>query len=204
MIQYEADYFTTAFLQGHLHLKKEWPELNVSFEYLAKPHPGPTSPFSCTGIFSRETSCCYGEGPASLTGRADDSVRWGMMWHLSLLIPTPIFPFMHGRKYWTNTCALLEERRPDLTDSFMERYYPLAIFRNLQILGAFSYLSEVMGKTYFEAYIPAALKSLGELLGKVTDARISPLRDLVERISNLTGAYIKVDRRAVRCYINGK
>jgi hypothetical protein len=32
--------------------------------------------------------------------------------------------------------------------------------RNLQILGAFSYLSKVKGKKQFERYIPAAVRSL--------------------------------------------
>ena len=36
MLQYEANYFTRAFLHGYLHLKNECPELNPSFEYLAE------------------------------------------------------------------------------------------------------------------------------------------------------------------------
>lgn len=44
--------------------------------------------------------------------------------------------------------------------AFRENYEIIAFQRNLQILGAFSFLSQVKGKTYFEKYIPAALISL--------------------------------------------
>jgi NDP-sugar pyrophosphorylase family protein len=43
---------------------------------------------------------------------------------------------------------------------FRKKYETCAITRNLQILGAFGNLSKNKGKHYFEAYIPAALKTL--------------------------------------------
>jgi len=75
--------------------------------------------------------------------------------------------------------ALIKEHNPAWGEPF-ERYYPyLAIQRNLQILGAFSYLIMVMNKTYFEAYIPEALRTLDGLLHHVHDQEISRLRDLI-------------------------
>jgi N-acetylmuramate 1-kinase len=51
---------------------------------------------------------------------------------------------------------------------FLEHYEYIAFQRNLQILGAFSFLSGKKGKTYFEAYIPPALESLkGRVSGPV-------------------------------------
>jgi N-acetylmuramate 1-kinase len=44
--------------------------------------------------------------------------------------------------------------------AFLENYEIISFQRNLQILGAFSFLSKKKGKTYFEKYIPAALESL--------------------------------------------
>ncbi|MDO9110901.1 MAG: hypothetical protein Q7U40_09615, partial [Desulfatirhabdiaceae bacterium] len=44
--------------------------------------------------------------------------------------------------------------------SFTSAYRYCRITRNLQILGAFGYLTRVKGKSGFEAYIPAALKML--------------------------------------------
>lgn len=54
----------------------------------------------------------------------------------------------------------LSGRIPLQEKDFRERYALIAFQRNLQILGAFAFLSRVKGKTYFERYIPAALASL--------------------------------------------
>jgi len=45
-------------------------------------------------------------------------------------------------------------------DQFLCCYHYCTLTRNLQILGAFAYLSKVKGKHYFEAHIPAAVSSL--------------------------------------------
>jgi NDP-sugar pyrophosphorylase family protein len=43
-------------------------------------------------------------------------------------------------------------------------FHYCSLTRNLQILGAFAYLSKIKGKHYFEDYIPAALQTLGSNL----------------------------------------
>ena len=69
-----------------------------------------------------------------------------------------------------------------MTDD-LKTYYPyLAIQRNLQILGAFSFLTKTMDKPYFETYMPTALKTLQDLLLQLNDSRLSPLSDLVNDI----------------------
>ena len=45
-------------------------------------------------------------------------------------------------------------------DHFLSCYHYCKLTRNLQILGAFAHLSKVKGKTHFEKYIPAAVRSL--------------------------------------------
>jgi aminoglycoside/choline kinase family phosphotransferase len=49
---------------------------------------------------------------------------------------------------------------------FRKHYELIAFQRNLQILGAFAFLSRVKGKTSFEAFIPAALSSLKRRVAK--------------------------------------
>jgi aminoglycoside/choline kinase family phosphotransferase len=79
---------------------------------------------------------------------------------------------------------LLEERLPGTSGSFT-RYYPyLAIQRNLQILGAFSYLSKIQGKNRFLAYVSPALRSLRGLLEQLDDPELYPLKGLITRIDN--------------------
>ena len=64
-----------------------------------------------------------------------------------------------------------------------EEYFPyLAIQRNLQILGAFSYLTKVRGKTYFRAYMLPALESLYRLLDELDDPGLSSLTELVDSL----------------------
>jgi aminoglycoside/choline kinase family phosphotransferase len=50
--------------------------------------------------------------------------------------------------------------------AFREQYYHLALCRNLQILGAYGYLTKAKGKTYFARYIPTAVESLRQRLAE--------------------------------------
>ena len=48
--------------------------------------------------------------------------------------------------------------------AFREQYYYLALCRNLQILGAYGYLTKVKGKDYFARYMAVAVAGLRRLL----------------------------------------
>jgi aminoglycoside/choline kinase family phosphotransferase len=79
--------------------------------------------------------------------------------------------------------TLAERRLPGVTKSF-SRYYPyLAIQRNLQILGAFSFLGDVQGKKWFLDYIPPALESLERLLEKRDESELHQLTTLIKEIN---------------------
>ncbi|MEA3414617.1 MAG: sugar phosphate nucleotidyltransferase [Thermodesulfobacteriota bacterium] len=58
-------------------------------------------------------------------------------------------------------------------------YKYCAITRNLQMLGAFGYLSRVKGKTYFEQFIPAAVKTLRYNLSADEGAEFPRLKSVV-------------------------
>jgi N-acetylmuramate 1-kinase len=66
-------------------------------------------------------------------------------------------------------------------DAFREQYHYLALCRNLQILGAYGFLTKVKGKTYFDRYILAALAGLNLRLAE----RPGSLPRLEELISGL-------------------
>ena len=66
-------------------------------------------------------------------------------------------------QYLTGLTALL----PCDRQQFKEEYLLLAIQRNLQILGAFAFLSEQRQKPFFRQYLSPALRSLQSLLAKV-------------------------------------
>jgi N-acetylmuramate 1-kinase len=66
--------------------------------------------------------------------------------------------------------------------TFMTHYRIIGFQRNLQILGAFSFLSRVKGKIVFEAYIPEAVENLK---GWVTHSLFKPYRHLRKIIKEL-------------------
>ena len=72
----------------------------------------------------------------------------------------------------------LKEHDTALADGFLRLYPYLAIQRNLQILGAFGFLTKVRGKAYFEAYIPPAVRSLNHLLDGLENQALHPLKSL--------------------------
>jgi aminoglycoside/choline kinase family phosphotransferase/GTP:adenosylcobinamide-phosphate guanylyltransferase len=67
-------------------------------------------------------------------------------------------------------------------DNFLTCYKYCSITRNLQILGAFAYLSRIKGKRYFEKYIPNAIKTLKYNLSVFENTEFADLKSVVEKI----------------------
>ena len=179
MLTYEADYFRDAFLCHYLGLKGEWPELEAAFSHLAEK----ASRAGCGFFLHRDFQSRNIMLSKGNIGIIDwQGGRLGPLgYDLASLIIDPYTCLTRGQKIevYQRYLVLIKEHNPEWVESF-ERYYPyLAIQRNLQILGAFSYLTMVMNKTYFEAYIPEALRTLYGLLHHVHDKEISRLRDLI-------------------------
>ena len=68
------------------------------------------------------------------------------------------------------------------SEEFLETYRYCCLTRNLQILGAFGFLSRVKGKTGFEAHIPAAVKSLKFILSQLNCRKLKKLADLADNL----------------------
>jgi len=73
---------------------------------------------------------------------------------------------------------------PMRPDEFKASYQYCCITRNLQILGAFGYLSRIKQKTYFEYFIPRALETLRYNLSQFDNDEFPQLKMLVGRIKN--------------------
>lgn len=71
---------------------------------------------------------------------------------------------------------------PIRSKNFREHYEVIAFQRNLQILGAYAFLSRVKGKTYFEDYIPAALSDLKR---RVSGKIFRPYKSVRQMIADL-------------------
>lgn len=77
--------------------------------------------------------------------------------------------------------ALQEEEIPCNAEQFHREYLLLALQRNLQILGAFAFLSQVRQKPFFAQFLRPALGSLGTLLAKPEAAGYGALQHLCQR-----------------------
>ena len=67
-------------------------------------------------------------------------------------------------------------------DKFLTCFKYCALTRNLQILGAFGYLSREMGKTYFKQYIPRAVETLKINLFSLSSLELPKLMSVVKKI----------------------
>lgn len=72
-------------------------------------------------------------------------------------------------------------------DRFIKGYAPCALSRNLQILGAFAFLSQTKGKTQFETYIPRAVRNLSRNLACLKGLSLPKLDKLAQKIMRKVG-----------------
>ncbi|RJR48227.1 MAG: aminoglycoside phosphotransferase [Desulfobacteraceae bacterium] len=187
MRRFEAEYFKEAFLFRYLGLKPEWPELLPGFEQVAANASGPPNhlflhrDFQSRNIMIRNGKVRIIDWQGGRLGPIGYDVA-------SLYVdPYPNLPGELREEIYRAYAALLKEQEPSLSGSFEDSFPYLAIQRNLQILGAFSYLSRTAGKSYFEAYIPSAVESLGKLLEDVPGRELEPLRELTASICERLG-----------------
>jgi aminoglycoside/choline kinase family phosphotransferase len=182
MARYEAYYFRDSFLYRFLGMKASWPELEAPFKRLQdKASRAPTHfflhrDFQSRNILVREDNL----GIIDWQGGRFGPLAYDLA---SLIIDPytdlrdPIRDHLYGFYL-----SLLKKRRSHWVDAFEASFPYLAIQRNLQILGAFSHLTLVAGKSYFKAYIPGAARSLYHLLKALGDPALMPLLELMAGI----------------------
>jgi hypothetical protein len=164
LLERECGYFVRAFLQGYMGLKVTMEDLAPDFDrLLAGALPDGGNYFLHRDYQSRNLMIKDGRlrvidfqggrlGPLGYDPAAliiDPYVNLKPAWQEELL------------DYYLDLLAMRMELD---RGGFRRQYAYLALCRNLQILGAFGFLTKVKGKDYFARYIPAALASLGRLL----------------------------------------
>ncbi|MBU1567138.1 MAG: phosphotransferase [Proteobacteria bacterium] len=77
--------------------------------------------------------------------------------------------------------SLIAARLPGSEKDFHKYFSFLALQRNLQIVGAFAFLSKIRGKPFFTTFIQPALLSLRERLANSSFSEYHRLRALVDR-----------------------
>lgn len=183
MRQYESNYFRDAFLCNYLGLKKEWPELEQPFEYLADISTKADAGFFLHRDFQSRNIMISEKGDIGFVDWQGG--RLGPLgYDLASLIIDPYTGLSSQQRdeLFQEYILMIREHNPAWVDPFKEYFAYLAIQRNLQILGAFAFLTKERNKLHFEAYIPPAKRTLKELLHQSNDPRLSPLIDVVNRL----------------------
>lgn len=184
MRRYESDYFREAFLCKHMGMKQDLSVLDGPFDHLAGIASKAENHFFLHRDFQSRNIMLSN----NTTGILDwQGGRFGPLGYdlASLLIdPYSALSVMERDQIYQYYLDLLRMRDPKGINTFTETFPYLAIQRNLQILGAFSYLTSVKKKTYFKAYISPALRSLYGLLDNLKDPHLTPLKDLVNALLN--------------------
>jgi aminoglycoside/choline kinase family phosphotransferase len=178
MRRFEADYFKAAFLHGYLGLKEDWPELEPSFVRLTEVAVGAKPTFFLHRDFQSRNIMISGDRIGIVDWQAG---RLGpLAYDVASLLIDPYTDLSPTTKdlLLDFYVQILKEHDPVLAGGFHRHYLHLAIQRNLQILGAFGFLTKVRGKPYFEAYIPAAVRSLNHLLDGLDERALLPLKRL--------------------------
>ena len=185
IIEDECKYFTESFLNNYLKKNISFYSLKKEFNYIAKKALN----FSVLGFMHRDM-----QSRNIMVIKKDKNIKFyfidfqgGMkgliQYDLASLL---IDPYVNLSKNTQNTLSdyctnkfiklfKIEEKE------FKECYKYCTITRNLQMLGAFSFLSKVKKKIYFEEYIPIALKTLKENCSELKN-EVPLLFDTIDKI----------------------
>ncbi|BBO73836.1 hypothetical protein DSCW_12530 [Desulfosarcina widdelii] len=178
----ECRYFLDAFVNGYLNLAVEYEDLAASFETLASR----TLENGLTGLIHRDFQS------RNVMIRDDrhylidfQGARIGpIQYDLASLLIDP-YARLHPDLQHELLNYAVEQAKKRLKcdpERFVYGYRHCAVTRNLQMLGAFGFLSRVKGKRLFERWIPTAGNMLADHLRAAGDSDLPELAALFETI----------------------
>ena len=183
ILEKECRYFVDAFLSAYLGLEIIYEDFKTEFEFLAENalkyalqglmHRD----FQSRNIMIKHNQFYFIDFQGSRTGPFQYDLA-------SLLIdPYVDLPPRIQSRLCTYALKKLQAKMALNAADFRRCYRFCRLTRNLQILGAFGYLTCVKKKPYFEKYIPVAVKTLKRNLARQERKRLPGLVALVEKIS---------------------
>jgi len=183
ILENECRYFQKAFLKGYLGYNIQFKELESEFRLLADSAlENPTIGFmhrdlQSRNIMIRRSAIFFIDFQGGRIGPLQYDLA-------SLLIDPYVQLPQHVQSQLLDYCLqTLSTKTAVNPDRFRTCYRYCTLTRNLQILGAYGYLSRVKGKKQFEQYIPAALNTLGTNLAASDHNEFPRLSGVVEEIS---------------------
>jgi len=160
LLERECRYFVRAFLRGCLGLEVDEADLAEDFNRLLAGIRPEESPFFLHRDFQSKNLFVQGEDLRVLDFQGARLGPLGYDVAALLIDPYVNLSTAHQEELLDFYLDLLGQRLPVNAQDFREHYRQVALCRNLQILGAFGFLTKVKGKTQFAPYIPNALAGL--------------------------------------------
>ncbi len=187
ILEKECRYFVEAFLQAYLQKTIAYDHLSADFEKLAEM----TLAAGVEGLLHRDMQSRNIMMPDNQPHFIDfQGARPGpIQYDLASLLIDPyvrLAPAIQEKLFNYYTRRLTQYIAFD-TDRFYTGYLCCRLTRNLQILGAFGFLTVQKGKKMFAQYIPAALAQLRENLLVLETATGAVLPRLKTAVSDLAG-----------------
>ncbi len=183
MLQNESHYFKDSFLCNYLGLKKNQPKLEPAFEYLADISSKADADFFLHRDFQSRNIMISATGDIGIIDWQGG--RLGPLgYDLASLIIDPYTELSSKQKndLVQTYILMIREHNAGWAESLEKYFTYLAIQRNLQILGAFAFLTKEKNKKYFETYIPPAQKNLRKLVKQINDPRLTPIKDVLDNL----------------------
>lgn len=181
ILKFECRYFMEAFVNGYLGLKNRFEDYLFEFEYIAEK----ASSGGHTGLMHRDFQSrnimIYQDKVYFIDFQ---SARTGpLAYDLASLLIDPYIMLMSDDQQYLFDYAL---EKLDLAtverNTFAQCFNHCRVTRNLQFLGAFSFLSQVKNKKQFERYIPDAVNLLDNSIKKLDTSKLPKLSALIRDI----------------------
>ncbi|MCI5120339.1 MAG: DUF1679 domain-containing protein [Candidatus Electrothrix sp. AUS4] len=178
MLERESGYFLRALCCDFLQLELDEEKISQEFQALADRASQADSTFFLHRDFQSRNIMIQKDQVRFIDYQAG---RLGPLAYdlASLLIdPYAALPTPFQEELLEQYLDTLTELLPYDPAQFRQEYLLLALQRNLQILGAFAFLSQQRGKPFFRQYLAPALSSLQGLLAKTATAEYPYLKSL--------------------------
>ena len=182
ILDLECRYFLEAFVQGYLGIEASWEDLEPAFTCIAdqaRVQPGDGlmhRDFQSRNIMVHDRKIYFIDFQSARPGP--------LAYDLASLLIDPYVTLPGEVQESLLAYCISGLARKDGFDEkdFRRRYTFCAISRNLQMLGAFGFLTRIKKKQGFEPYIPPALAGLKQRLAPLAREPLTALADLVNHI----------------------
>jgi aminoglycoside/choline kinase family phosphotransferase len=181
ILEKECRYFVEAFLQDHQKLSVSFEDFSDEFAHIAD-H---ALKHGVMGLMHRDMQSRNIMLKNSAVFFIDfQSARIGpLQYDLASLLIDPYIS-LNATLQKDLLCYTMDllDLSPNERAAFSESYHYCCLTRNLQFLGAFSFLSGVKKKKIFEQYIPVAVNSLKVIMQAVDTVKLAKLFKLIQTL----------------------